>query len=258
MWAKTCACSSVKAIGGFLLLGAVLFWGTAGADAEGATASLGTGDLAGTWSVHGIVVGQWPAQRPGWYHTQITFDAKGNGIWSPIVDSLGNHDYVPESVTWTVDAAGALSMRVLPFHGAMNQKRDRIVAVVTLTPDPEGRDVVYGDSLLIMQKQSGVAFAPSDLAGTWSMHAVGVRESQADWEGWTFGDMTIDARGAFLDVPGSSLDSSGYPQGFGSGTIPLSPEGVLGVEGWGLMHGALSGSKDLAVYTHTDQEHPGK
>jgi len=209
-----------------------------------------TGDLAGTWSVHGIVVGKRPTQRPGWFHGQISFDANGSGTWSPIIDSVGNHDYVPEPVVWTVDADGVVSMRGLPFHGVMNQKRDRIVAVVTLAPDPEGRDFVQGDSLIIMQKQSGVVFATSDLAGTWSQGSVQVGDAPV-WQGWMHGDVTIDAGGAMLDVPGCSRDSSGYSPGLGGATIVIAGEGTLGIKGWPLMHGTLSESEDLAVFTHT-------
>jgi len=213
-----------------------------------------TADLAGTWSVHGIVVGKRPDQRPGWFHCQITFDINGRATWSPIVGSDGNQDFVPEPVTWAIDGYGAVSVpRVPPFHGVMNQKRDRIVAVATMAP---GSPVsLRGDNLIIMQKQSGVAFATSDLAGTWSMHAVGTGDPPAR-QGWMHGDMIIDANGIFLEVPGCSRDSTGYSPGTGNGAMSLTSGGVIGIEGWPSMHGTLSESKDLAVYTHTGPDHP--
>ena len=206
----------------------------------------GTSDLAGTWSVHGIVVGKGPSQHPGWFHCQITFDANGRGVWSPIIDSGGNHDYVPEPVMWTIDADGVVSMPGgPPFHGVMNQKRDRVVAVATMTTGSHAS--VQGDNLIIMQKQSGVAFATSDLAGTWSECIV----QTGVWQGWMHGDTTIDPKGALLDVPGTSRDSSGVSPTMGGVTMSLTSEGVVGVEGYPVNHGTLSGSKDVLVCTYT-------
>jgi hypothetical protein len=253
MRAKISASPSVKVITSFLLLCALASWTIPSALAEVFIEPFGTGALAGTWSVHGIVVGNGPSQHPGWFHCQITFDANGRGTWSPIIDSVGNHDYVPEPVVWTVDADGVVSMRGLPLHGVMNQKRDRIVAVATMVPGRQ--DSVQGDNLIIMQKQSGVVFATHNLAGTWSVHAVGTADPPARAR-WMHGDMTIDANGMFLEVPGSSRDdSTGSSPGTGNGAVSLTSGGTLGGTAFSSipdLHGTLSDSKDLAVATFTD------
>ncbi len=211
--------------------------------------SFDTGDLAGTWSVHGIVAGKPPTQRPGWFHCQVTFDVNGRATSSSIVDSEGSRDFVPEPVTWAVDSDGIVSVaRVPSLHGVMNRERDRIVAVATMAP---GSPVsLRGDNLIIMQKQSGAAFESGDLAGTWAECVV----ETGVWQGWMCGDTTIDLKGAMVDVPGSSRDSSGDSPGLGGVTMSLTSGGMLGVEGYPLNHGTLSDNKDVSVCTYTMED----
>jgi len=217
--------------------------------------SFATADLAGTWDVHALNVGHPPAWL-GWSHFELRIDEHGNGRMVPgtYLNSSGETD-AASTATMTVAENGIVSM-IFPavdadncnVHGVLSPNKKLVV----MTMDDEG-----GCGLSILQKRTGVVFSADDLAGTWSMNAVGIGASpDSSWQGWTYGDMTIDAKGAFLEVPGSSRDSSGYSPGVGSGTMTLTSGGLLGVEGWPLMHGALSDNADLAVFTDTDPEHP--
>jgi hypothetical protein len=217
--------------------------------------SFATADLAGTWDVHALNVGRPPVWL-GWSHFELRIDDHGNGWMVPgtYLNSSGETD-AASTVTMTVAENGIVSM-IFPAVDADNCNVHGVLSpnkrLVVMTMDDEG-----GCGLSILQKRTGVVFSADDLAGTWSMNAVGIGASpDSSWQGWTYGDMTIDAKGAFLEVPGSSRDSSGYSPGVGSGTMTLTSGGLLGVEGRPLMHGTLSDNTDLAVFTHTDPEHP--
>ncbi len=132
-------------------------------------------------------------------------------------------------------------------EGMMARNRQLVV----LTMDGEG-----GSSLSILQKRPNTVLAQRDLEGTWSENIVQTGTPPL-WAGWMHGDVTMDAGGAVLDVPGSSRDSSGRAPDLGGVTLSLTGMGTLSVADWPLLHGTLGGSKDLVVVTQTVDGTPG-
>lgn len=210
-------------------------------------AQFGPADLAGTWSVQGLNVGDASAWQ-GWSRFELSVDEQGRCHMVPgtYLNSSGETD-AASTGTMTITDGGAVSIRFdadsdnRRAQGAMAGNRGLIV----ITMDDEG-----GSGLSILQKHSGTTFATRDMAGTWSESII----QTGIWQGWMHGDVTIDPAGVMLDVPGSSLDSSGDLPGLGGATLTVTSEGVVGVKGYPLNHGTLSDSKDVSVFTYTMED----
>jgi hypothetical protein len=210
-----------------------------------------TSDLAGTWQVHGLISGD-DSYRPGWYHCSVTFDASANPTFTPIVDSMGNADYVPQGGRWAVDEGGRVSIPGQPqgeYHGVLSRTKDLIVAVATMSPGRYGD--VRGYNLQILQRQPAIPCATNDLAGNWTMHGLVSGDGLA-WRGWYHFEGQTDSAGNRTQIPGSYVNSSGQANdGAGTGPMSVSSDGTLRLPGVPEAHGALSPNKALAVLTKT-------
>jgi len=209
-----------------------------------------TDDLAGTWRLHGLISGN-NSYRPGWYHCSVTFDTSANPTFTPIVDSIGNNDYIPKAGgAWAVNEAGEISNPGNPhaeFNGVLSRTKDMIVAVATMSP---GRyEDVRGYNLQILQKQSETSCTTSDLAGTWSMHGLVSGDGSA-WRGWYRYDGQTDSAGNRIQIPGSYVNSSSQSNN-SAGTEPMtvSSDGTVRLLGVSESHGALSLNKELIILT---------
>ena len=210
-------------------------------------------DLAGTWQVHGLISGD-DSYRPGWYYCSVTFDTSANQTLTPIVDSLGNNDYIPKARgAWVVNESGEISNPSNPaaeFNGVLSRTKDLMVAVATMAP---GRyEDVRGYNLQISQKQPETSCTTSDLAGTWSMHGL-VSGNGSAWRGWYHYDGQTDSAGNRTQISGSYVNSSGQSND-GAGTEPMtvSSDGLVRLLGVSENHGALSPNKGFIVLTQTE------
>jgi len=214
-----------------------------------------TSDLAGTWQVHGLISGD-GSYRPGWYHCSVMFDASANPTFTPIVDSRGNADYVPQGGPWAVNEAGGVSIPDKPeieYHGVLSRTKDLIVAVATMSPGRYGD--VRGYNLQILQKQPGTPCNTNDLAGNWSMHGL-VSGNGSAWRGWYRLEGQTDSAGNRTQIPGWYVNSSGQANdSAGTGPMTVSSDGTLRLPGVPGAHGALSPNKALAVLTQTGHIH---
>ena len=209
-------------------------------------------DLAGTWRVHGLISGD-DSYRPGWYYCSVTFDTSANQTFTPIVDSLGNNDYIPKARgAWAVDESGGISIPGNPqveFNGVLSRTKDLIVAVATMAP---GRyEDVRGYNLQISQKQPETPCTTSDLAGTWSVHGLVSGDGSA-WRGWYHYEEQTDSAGNRIQIPGSYVNSDGQSNdGAGSEPMTVSSDGIVRLPGVSESHGALSPNKGFIALTQT-------
>jgi hypothetical protein len=208
-------------------------------------------DLAGTWQVHGLISGD-SSDRPGWYYCSVTFDTNANPIFTNIVDSMGNSDYVPETRAWAVNKSGEITIPGNPeiqFHGVLCRTKDLIVAVATMSP---GRyEDVRGYNLQILQKQPETTCSTSDLAGTWSMHGLFSGDGSA-WRGWYHYNGQTDTGGNRTQIPGSYVNSDSQSND-DAGTEPTAvlSDGTVRLPNVSGSHGALSPNKRFIVLTRT-------
>lgn len=104
-----------------------------------------TADLQGNWWNHGLVSGDAPAQRIGWFYTNWSSDASGNFTALSHRDSTGLTT-IPTGGTFSVSPSGVVTSAFLPsFHGILNQKKDMIVWTFTGYP---GKDTGVGGYVL--------------------------------------------------------------------------------------------------------------
>ena len=206
-------------------------------------------DLVGTWQLHGLISGN-DSYRPGWYYCSVRFDTSANPTLTPIVDSMGNSDYIPKGGAWAVNESGEISIPGNPeaeFNGVLSRTKDLMVAVATMSP---GRyEDVRGYNLQILQKQPETLCITSDLAGDWSMHGLVSGDGSA-WRGWYRYEGQTDSAGNRIQIPGSYVNSSGQANN-GAGTEPMtiSSDGIVRLLGIPESHGALSPNKGFIVLT---------
>lgn len=93
-----------------------------------------TADLQGNWWTHGLVSGDAPAQRIGWFYTNWSSDANGNFTALSHRDSTGLTT-IPTGSTFSISPSGVVTSTSLPsFHGILNQKKDMMVWTYTGYP----------------------------------------------------------------------------------------------------------------------------
>lgn len=122
-------------------------------------------NLAGKWNYHGIISGDAPEQKPGWYYGAVTFNSKGKPRFSPVTDSMGNIEFIPRTPSFKVNSKGTVTIpgaKALSFNGAMNIGKDLIAATATMAPGRKSD--VNGYNLLVMQKAS-----PESVANTYTL-----------------------------------------------------------------------------------------
>ncbi|MHC4807378.1 MAG: YybH family protein [Planctomycetota bacterium] len=209
-----------------------------------------TGDLEGVWNCHGLISGDPPNERPGWFYQSITIDREGNATFSPVTDSegtKGDRSY-PDKFSITEDGLVTMPLAPVPFYGVMNQDKDMVVIVATMGPgDDPG---VRGHNLIVGLKAGGT-FTQSDLQGTWYWHGLASGDDTA-WQGWFHTTTVVDSSGSFSIVPGSYLNSSGETDIAWSGTMSITSDGIITIPGKPDAHGRMSIDKDMIVMTMDD------
>ncbi|UCG55602.1 MAG: hypothetical protein JSU70_12115 [Phycisphaerales bacterium] len=211
-------------------------------------ATYSTSDLEGTWNYVGLISGDAHGQKPGWYWGAFTFDEDGDPTSAtPVIDSLGNSDWIPSGPTFDISPAGIVTDAGGAIRGVMNSQKDMIMAVGTLCP---GRDTaVCGYNLLILTKESAAAFSLADLKGTWQMHML----TSGDFPqhtGWAYGTWIVDDSG--------SCTVTSMTRSNGDSTLPPGPV-AMGVPSSGIVtmpdndfHGIMNSDRDTIVATMTD------
>ncbi|MBW2167921.1 MAG: hypothetical protein JRG69_01465 [Deltaproteobacteria bacterium] len=205
------------------------------------------GDLEGTWSYEGLISGDTPTQTPGWYWGSYTFDENGVLInATPVTDSLGNSDYVPDDPGFNVGSEGILtSSGVSNFRGVMNDNKDMIFAVATMCP---GRDTdVCGYNLLAMIKEGATSFNTVDLQGYWHVHGLTSGDSP-QWTGWLYGSLNVDSAGNFT----CSVQNSDGETNNQEGTLSITSNGIVTFVEEASNHGVMNVDKDIIILTMDD------
>ncbi len=216
-----------------------------------ATTDLTLQELEGEWAIHGLVSGDTPDERPGWYHAALTIDDTGTASYTtPITDSLESPEFTPSRFNLQVDPTGELTLvsgRDVQWHGQVSADRNTWIAVATMTPGhPDG---VRGYNMIIAQRKASAA-KTSDLATCWRLTgSVSGDYSEGDLPGWYYGQIDINTDGDVVHaaplvdseetashrptLPPFSVDATG--------TITNVPDQDI------RFHGQLGADRDLAV-----------
>jgi hypothetical protein len=180
----------------------------------------------------------------------MTIDTEGNAAYSPIVDSEGDRDYVPNPAKFALDPDGLVSLPEMEsFRGVMNKAKHMVVATATMAPG--AGDSVRGYNLLIMLKRSLGTYTVGDLSGTGYTHALASASRHDDWDGW-YRFNAITHASNYTWFPGSYLNCYGDTGQFASGTMSIAPDGTISLAGLPSFHGTLSISRDITVATVDD------
>jgi hypothetical protein len=197
-------------------------------------------DLAGTWWMHHLNSGDYPAWT-GWSYFKMNIDASGH--FAPVPGTYLNSDGdsgTPASGTVGITADGILSVSKDPdSHGVLDWDKD--FAVVTM--DDNG-----GYNLSVLQKRSDTTFGTNDIAGRWRLHGV-ISGDSPQFTSWVYGTMDANDDGSFsysvYDVEGPGVTT-------GSGTAGLAADGVFTIQEMPSAHGVMSDDKETVIMTMTD------
>jgi len=124
---------------------------------KSAPGTFASGDLTGTWQVHGIVNG--PSFK-GWIQGTINFDTGS-------VNLARNDDqaFTGPSGTAGINADGTVTFSgTSTFNGSMSSDKNKIAATMT---DAPGNGV-----LMMLQRRQMMMHQTGDLAGSWFMHGM--------------------------------------------------------------------------------------
>ncbi len=109
-------------------------------------------DLQGTRNYIGLISGDSPNQKPGWYRGSFTIDSNGTVTHaSTVTDSLGNSNYTPTFGTMNISSSGVFTTSgVASYRGVMNINKDMIITTATMAPG--NANDVNGYNLQILLK----------------------------------------------------------------------------------------------------------
>jgi hypothetical protein len=198
-----------------------------------------TADLAGTWYMHYLIVGD-GTNANGWAHATLSISASGVGTMTQTGRSDGAA-LGTDSVTYSVASDGTVTNPQSSFNGIMSS--DKSVVVFTVT---NGTNNSSGLGIFV---KAGATFTQADLAGTWTWHALGAKDGA---NAWLYGNMTLDSVGnmAFTNATKSSGTITNLISGPG---WLISSNGVFSFsEG---THGIVSPNKEIMVMTTTDYDY---
>lgn len=190
-------------------------------------------DLAGDWEMNIIASG--PA-APWWQRGRITSQANGT-----FVGSLSENGSAPEPVAGSF---GLTTGGILTFSGSASARgaMDAHKTVVLMTSTWTGFEAGTVD--LAVGVKMAASYTLADLVGTWEVHALATGPGAPHW---TRSHLSVLPDGSFVR---SALESNGA---FGSstGTLAITPAGVITRAGGGDARGVLDAGKTAMVWTST-------
>ena len=193
-----------------------------------AFAAFSTSDLEGTWYGHGLMPQS--GNNGAWVYNTITIDNQGN-LTAHNTESDGSTDTA--SGTMSITSGGIITFVENPsVHGVMNSDKNVVVFTASYDPGEYAMQVVI--------KQSGT-FSQSDLTGTWYVHQLDAVDD------WTYGTVTVDSSGNW-SFTGQNSDNESPTD---SGTIAITPGGIVTLGGQPSSHGAMSSDKKMIAMTIT-------
>lgn len=206
--------------------------------------SFSAADLKGSWTYLGLVSGNAPDQKIGWYTGSFVFDQTGTVTEATsIINSLGNNDYTPGTgMTISVSSEGLLTIPGISYWGRMNDQKDIAFAVTTLCP---GRETdVCGYNLQILMKDSATAFEQKSLSGTWQVSGLTAGDSP-QWNGWFFSTWLFDENGVLSGTTGNS-DAQVHR------SMTLNQDGSLSFNNQTDFHGRINAGKTFLANVMND------
>ena len=193
-----------------------------------------SGDMAGTWNVHGI------ADNGTWFHGPVTIASNGSVTFSspvsnnsPFGTALGNR-----SISFFMTQGGVInSPSDANFNGFMSFTRNMFISTDAFSGVHE---------MFFAQKapSSGTAFAVGDLAATWQVQGL---INGPGFNGWMQGPITFDASGNITNQNMFRNDGTQF-----TFTGPASVNASTGEITFGTFHGTMDQNKDRIVATLTD------
>ncbi|MEQ1831407.1 MAG: hypothetical protein ABL977_00015 [Candidatus Eisenbacteria bacterium] len=189
-------------------------------------------EMAGAWEVNTIASGP---GAPWWQRGRITVAANG-GFSGTFTDSDGASD--PVVGTFTLTPAGVLTFAGSPTgRGVLDVGRTVLVMTSTWT------GFAAGTVDLSVGLKMAASYTLADLVGTWDVNGLATGPG-APW--WTRSHITIAADGSFTSA---NTESNGTISNT-SGTLSISPAGVITRVGSSTARGVLDADKTVMVWTN--------
>jgi hypothetical protein len=89
-------------------------------------------------------------------------------------------------------------------------------------------------------------FSPTDFTGTWYAHKVVSGDNPLDEPRWEYGEITFGNAGNYI---ATGWNSSGSVPGPTSGSMEISPSGIVTIANEPLIHGIMNEDKNMVVFT---------
>ncbi len=190
-------------------------------------------DLAGAWE--NFVIASGPG-APWWERGRLQIASNGT-FTGTMFDHQGEPD--PVSGSFGLDPSG-----ILTFTGSSTARGALDAGRTVVVMNSTWQSGAPGTADFSVALKMAASYAPSDLAGTWELHGLATGPG-APW--WERNSITIATNGTFT---GTSVRSDGS-SGPTSGTLALSPTGVLTRTGSPAARGALDAGRSVMVWTDT-------
>ncbi len=188
-------------------------------------------DLAGDWELNIIASGP---GAPWWERGRVTVAA--NGSFSGLLaESGGQTD--PATGTFSLSPTG-----VITFSGSANARGalDAHKSVLVMTSTWTG--FAAGTVDLAVGVKMAASYTLADLVGTWEVHSLATGPGAPHW---TRTHLSVAADGGYV----SSNSESNGGSGSSSGTLSISPAGVLTRSESSTARGVLDSGKTAMVWT---------
>jgi hypothetical protein len=193
----------------------------------------GLSDLPGDWEMNAIASGP---NAPWWMRGRLTVAADGS-YSGTLVDSQGQSR--SQVSTFSISPSGVVTIAASSTgSGVMDEGK----SVLVLTSTWEGGNPGTTD-LSVSLKMAGT-YSLEDLVGSWEVNSLATGPG-APW--WERARITVEADGSFAGGTVKS-DGGGGPI---SGTISISPDGVVTLAGSDTARGVLDADKTVMVLTDT-------
>ncbi len=190
-------------------------------------------DLVGTWELNVIASGP---GAPWWERGRMTVAADGS-VSGTLEDSDGQLD--PISGTLGISPAGVIT---IPGSTTARGVLDAHKSVMAITSTWTG--FAAGTVDLSVGVKMAATYSLADLAGTWEVHSLATGPGAPQW---TRTHLTIAADGSYS---GSFSENNGGA-GTSSGTLSMTPAGVITRSGASTARGVLASGKSVMVWTNT-------
>jgi pimeloyl-ACP methyl ester carboxylesterase len=192
-------------------------------------------DLAGAWDI----VVHTSNDAAIWQAASVTIDGGGLMTFTSYVDSMGTTTAPGPGQTFIIDANGIVTTTgagaVPSLHGMLSAQKTLLVGTMTFPGTPSS----YG--LFVLRKRvNGVTFSSADVANlAFDFHQI----LSGGGTVWEYGLGSTNASGALTIASVMTPAGPGTPPAAGSGTLQISPAGLVSLTADTTFHGVMTADK---------------